>query len=249
MAEAGSQPSEDGAVKRQQSTIGHGAQISLDTANLLVQSRSNPGQGNLIDFQLKPKILYVSQEIVQNLEKELEEDLMKKDNSSLASKCKSICETVKLFFCCCREPTEDGKKAEWKCACNSYWNEDIRARWVRFVMISSIPIAMLFIMNELTDGGWGTETYYLSGILGIAIALMFTLYFVSLVIQLGPRRVARVFCQCCPCPESCHPKQKDDGSYFFKIETRLSQGIHFTFHPIFIHTLYSAKSQIVKRNT
>lgn len=190
----------------------------------------------------KPKILEVTDKIIKGLMEEPQK--------------MSLQEQVKAFLCC------KGK----------YWNKDIQARWVRFWAIGGVPIVMLFIMNELTNGGWGSETYYLGPMLGIGIALMFSFYFVNLIIQLGPGRIFRYLIpKCCQERSKCCDKlanrgklkYKQDGSendeaskeddmgkgeeYFFKIETRLTQGIHFIFqhsnshipHSINMHFVYT----------
>jgi hypothetical protein len=87
-----------------------------------------------------------------------------------------------------------------------YLNEDVIERLGRFAMIGGIPLAMLFIMNALTNGGRGSDIHYISELLGLAIALMFTCYFGSLFYQLLP---------------GSYPGE--EKPYLFKIETRLSQ--------------------------
>jgi hypothetical protein len=97
------------------------------------------------------------------------------------------------------------------------FNEDVATRLARWCLIAFIPIVLLIILNFLTndntDPGEGDDTHYLSIILGVDIALLFTCYFLVLMGQLYgiPK-----------CLESLCCKNQRRRSYLFKIETRLT---------------------------
>jgi len=97
------------------------------------------------------------------------------------------------------------------------FNEDVATRLARWCLIAFIPIVLLIILNlftnDDTDPGEGGDTHYLSIILGVDIALLFTCYFLVLMGQLYgiPK-----------CLESLCCKQQRRRSYLFKIETRLT---------------------------
>merc|ERR1719474_462942 len=86
-------------------------------------------------------------------------------------------------------------------------NYDVKARLLRFLLISLVPIAMLFVMNELTDGGTGSETPYLNHLVGITVAGLYTVYFATLALQLHTKN---------------QQAESHKKAYLFKVQTRLT---------------------------
>lgn len=76
-------------------------------------------------------------------------------------------------------------------------NQDVRARMGRFLMIWTIPLAMLIILSYLTEDDG--NIHYLSLVLGGSLFLMYTVYFLNL---------ARLMCP---------------AAHLFKIQTKLSR--------------------------
>jgi len=191
----------------------HGGELSLAAARKIFASEND--QDELGGNPARPCILSVSEGIIQELKAESE------------MRNKGACEQILSIFC--RGKDGDGQEYAWD---THYWNKDIRARWIRFYLIAGLPVIMLFIMNELTDGGRGTSEHYLSKIMGVTVALTFTFYFMTLILQLGPAEIFRYlipkFCQrySAYCRKLASPKKRAEdaeGRYFYKIETRLSQ--------------------------
>lgn len=87
------------------------------------------------------------------------------------------------------------------------FNGDVRQRLFRFLSLTAIPLGTLVMLNSLTDGGQGSVTNWLCRILGIDIALMFTIYFINLFWQLYPGF------------------NTEDDAYLFKVQTNMTHGI------------------------
>jgi len=76
-------------------------------------------------------------------------------------------------------------------ACSrEYWNQfmsvDVMLRGYRFLFQALAPIGGLIAMAHLSDGGQGTEHNILGKLLSMALAYMFTTYFIFLAFQMLP---------------------------------------------------------------
>ena len=99
-----------------------------------------------------------------------------------------------------------------------YYNRrsDTGTRCGRFVQIAVVPILILFILNSVTDDGVGASYHFMSVLVGIGVALMFTVYFVHLATQLWvwyPNKG-------CPCF-----KIRDDR-HLYRIKTPCLKGMY-----------------------
>jgi len=95
-------------------------------------------------------------------------------------------------------PNEDRTRVE-----TNILNKDVRARMWRFLMIWTIPLAMLISMSYLTESDG--NTHYLSRVLGASLLIMYTVYFLNLARLMWPHA------------------NLENEAHLFKIQTRLSR--------------------------
>jgi len=86
--------------------------------------------------------------------------------------------------------------------------QDVGQRIIRCLQIILIPTILLLVLNELTNGGEGSEVHWLSRMVGINICVLFNSYFLNLAAELYPPR------KCC---------RGNTNAYLFKVKTRMTR--------------------------